>query len=386
MTETQPKESATISAEAAGVLDAKVAPFDHAADSSENAPTAADENAMTAQTPAMHLERVVVDDVVVPGGHRKCDDEAVAKLAKSMATIGLRTPITVRVVKLGLPRSGLYVTQRQLVAGAHRLAAAKRLEWKEIAAFVLDSDEIDARMWELVENLERNDLNAIERSTSIDELTKLAEGRNGQPVQFEGNRRHGAIADAARSPLVPGKTEGARRKKVERSTKIAALPSEVKKAAAEAGLANNQQALLEIAKEPTAEAQMRKVTELKNRKQTKQKGKARKKATTTDSPGPSRSNEESEVLRRHVARLGHDINPDDLIVMPKSESARARPSEYGTVRLPTGHPKREELRRIIEGLRDTYNTQVFFKVFPQDLAKEASGDHQTEDDEGRDDE
>ena len=75
--------------------------------------------------------------------------------------------------------------------------------------------------------------------------------------------------------------------------------------------------------------------------------------------------EQAEALTKHIASIGHDIDPNDLIVAPSSKSANARPSEYALVRIPHSHPDREILKRTIMEFRDVYNTQVFFKQLPQ---------------------
>jgi ParB-like chromosome segregation protein Spo0J len=94
------------------------------------------------------LERIAVEDVEVIGKHREVDPEKVKSLAASMAKFRLRTPITVRRIK-----KGLGTTAFALVAGSHRLAAAKTLGWKHIDVFVVEGTKTDARIWQLMENL-----------------------------------------------------------------------------------------------------------------------------------------------------------------------------------------------------------------------------------------
>src|SRR5262249_49378835 len=83
--------------------------------------------------------------------------EAVERLIASMREIGLQTPITVR-PRLG--DGGHY----DLVAGAHRLAAAKALGWKKIDCFVVDFDDANVELWEIDENLMRSELDAAEHA------------------------------------------------------------------------------------------------------------------------------------------------------------------------------------------------------------------------------
>lgn len=210
------------------------------------------------------IVKVPVKAVIVAGDRRECDPEAVSKLAESMSAIGLKTPITIR----GLNRDETdAIAGALLVAGAHRLEAARSLDWFEIDAFVLDGDEVDARLWEIAENLHRKELAALQRAELVSDWVEIANQRSGQVVQKPtGGRPEGGIAQAARTLPVPGKTEGGRRKNIERAIKIDQMSPEAKQAAESAGLADNQCALLEIAAEPTAEAQTAKVAELADRK------------------------------------------------------------------------------------------------------------------------
>src|SRR5262249_41161721 len=155
---------------------------------------------------------------------------------KSMSEIGLKTPITVRLMKRGIEPDGPFVTDHRLVAGRHRLEAAKQLGWEEINAFVLESDDVDAELWAVDENLQRNELNALEQADHVARRVALLQRRNGQLVQMS----HGTVAKAIRQAPHSGKTEGARRKEVERALKIDSMAPEAKEAAKEAGLANNQ--------------------------------------------------------------------------------------------------------------------------------------------------
>ena len=80
-----------------------------------------------------------------------------------MDAIGLQTPITVRM-------QGKTVV---LVSGLHRLAAAKLLGWDAILCVELSGDKIDARLWEIAENLYRAELTVLQRAEYTDELRTL---------------------------------------------------------------------------------------------------------------------------------------------------------------------------------------------------------------------
>jgi len=73
---------------------------------------------------ATRIEEVAIKEIKIVGQRRSLQDDKVRIIADSMSKIGLKTPITVRQCKAG----------KVLVAGLHRLEAAKLLGWKKIAA------------------------------------------------------------------------------------------------------------------------------------------------------------------------------------------------------------------------------------------------------------
>lgn len=120
--------------------------------------------------------RVDVELVRVGARHRPVDDAAVDRLAQSMKDMGLRQPITIRVVddyvdEDGAVSDGVAV----LVAGRHRLEAARRLGWEHIDAIDADDDELSAELWEIAENLHRLDLTKDQRDQHIRRYAELLE-------------------------------------------------------------------------------------------------------------------------------------------------------------------------------------------------------------------
>ena len=89
-------------------------------------------------------------------------------LAASMASIGLQSPITVWV-----PDESKIV----LVAGAHRLAAAKSLGWEYIDALEISLDGDERELWEIDENLCRSELTDAEKREHLRRRKALWEQR-----------------------------------------------------------------------------------------------------------------------------------------------------------------------------------------------------------------
>jgi hypothetical protein len=116
----------------------------------------------------MQIDRVVVGVIDIGDRLRSVSDEKVAQIAESMNRVGLINPIT------------LYSAKDEtvsLIAGAHRLAAAKHLGWEEIDAVVIGGNEIDAKLTEIDENLCRHELSATEIAEHLSKRKELWEAR-----------------------------------------------------------------------------------------------------------------------------------------------------------------------------------------------------------------
>ena len=86
----------------------------------------------------------------------------IAGLAESMQDYGLQQPISVRVEG----------DRFRLTSGMRRLAAARTLGWRAIAAFVRSLSADDAYVVDLVENLQREDLSPEEEADALSELLR----------------------------------------------------------------------------------------------------------------------------------------------------------------------------------------------------------------------
>jgi hypothetical protein len=198
----------------------------------------------------------LVNTIVIGKRLRAVDQENINNLAASMATIGLRTPITVVV-------GGEDV---RLVSGLHRLQAAKKLGWTSIDAFevMVETDDTTIRLWEISENLHRVDLTVQERAEHIAEWVRLTGDKQGAQVAPPGGKQpHSKGIKAAVRDLGIDRTDA------QRSMKIASIAPEAKEAARAAGLDDNQAALLEVARAPAAE-QVQKVEEITRERSARQ--------------------------------------------------------------------------------------------------------------------
>jgi ParB/RepB/Spo0J family partition protein len=108
--------------------------------------------------------------IVLPERLRKLRPEVVAELIESMRERGQLQPIVLR------PSSG---TRYYLVAGRHRLEAAKRLKWPSIKAMIIEGMAADeAALAEIDENLIRADLTPAERALHVGRRKELYEAKH----------------------------------------------------------------------------------------------------------------------------------------------------------------------------------------------------------------
>lgn len=124
---------------------------------------------MTSHAP----REIALAQIDVPAGRRKVDPDWVAALAADIEGQGLRIPILV--VEAG--------KRFRLIAGAHRLGAAKSLKWKSIPADVKPADafadEAALRLAEIAENLMRRELSALDRALDVAAWREIYEQAQG---------------------------------------------------------------------------------------------------------------------------------------------------------------------------------------------------------------
>ena len=91
---------------------------------------------------------------------RSFDETKLAELAESIKTHGVFTPILVKVAVQGY----------ELIAGERRLRAAKLAGLKTIPAIIVEFDDQQMMEIALLENIQRQDLNAIEEALGYEKL------------------------------------------------------------------------------------------------------------------------------------------------------------------------------------------------------------------------
>src|SRR5688572_7197981 len=99
----------------------------------------------------MHIRNLPIKSIRILGRHRPLVAKRVRQLVDSIEKIGLKTPPSVRIKKLG----------PVLVAGRHRIEALKLLGFDSVDCVVFEGDKVDARLWTVAENLHRAGLTKI---------------------------------------------------------------------------------------------------------------------------------------------------------------------------------------------------------------------------------
>lgn len=113
----------------------------------------------------MEITRISLSRVQRQSGARDLYKPAVASIAASMKEIGQLTPIFVRAANI--PIKGVMEPGYLLIAGNHRVEAARQLGWSEIDARVMVGESLEAELIEIDENLCRAELTAAQRASAI---------------------------------------------------------------------------------------------------------------------------------------------------------------------------------------------------------------------------
>jgi ParB family chromosome partitioning protein len=124
------------------------------------------EQAQTAGALRELLVSNIVPNSLQPRSH--INEAELVELTASIEASGLLQPIVVR------PRNGQY----ELIAGERRWRAVQRLGWPKITAVIKEADDQTLLTLALIENLQRDDLTAIDEATGYQRLSdefKLAQ-------------------------------------------------------------------------------------------------------------------------------------------------------------------------------------------------------------------
>lgn len=140
---------------------------------------------------------------------KQFDEAALSSLAESIKSYGVLQPLTVTRKEIERPGEGISV-EYELIAGERRLRAAKLAGLREVPVVIRSGEDSDRMKLELaiIENLQREDLNVVDRALAFERLVK------------EFGLKHGEV----------GKRVGRSREYVSNTLRILMLPEEMREA------------------------------------------------------------------------------------------------------------------------------------------------------------
>ena len=134
------------------------------------------------------------------------DDETMQELAASIKKIGVIQPITLRELE-----DGAY----QIIAGERRYRASMMLNLKAIPAYVKTVDDDDVMEMALIENIQREDLNAIEIALTYQKLID-SQSLTQEELSERVGKKRATIANYMRLLKLPAELQiGVKDKKID---------------------------------------------------------------------------------------------------------------------------------------------------------------------------
>ena len=172
--------------------------------------------------------QIKISEIKINPGRRDTQQRNVEELARSIAAVGLMNPVTV-------------TQDNTLIAGLHRLEAAKLLGWTEIECTVSDADGLQAELAEIDENFVRAGLSHRELGDLLLRRKELYEAVHPETRQGQRNgqtAKNDNLTVLAAKPFSEDTADklGISKRTVERLVQTAAnLTPEAKKTIRDAG-------------------------------------------------------------------------------------------------------------------------------------------------------
>ncbi len=126
----------------------------------------------------------------------RLDETALTELTASIEASGLLQPVIVR------SKNGRY----ELIAGERRWRAVQRLGWPKIPAIIKDADDKTLLTLALIENLQRNDLNAIDEAAGYERMGQEFSIPQAEIARLVGRNRS-TVANLLRLLKLPGEVK-----------------------------------------------------------------------------------------------------------------------------------------------------------------------------------
>jgi ParB family chromosome partitioning protein len=127
----------------------------------------------------------------------KFDDEALEELASSIRELGVIQPITVKKC-----RDGEYI----IISGERRWRASQKVGLETIPAYIRDVDDENLHAMALVENIQRQDLNAIEIALGMQRLIDEC-GLTQEAMADKVGKKRSTVSNYMRLLNLPGEVQ-----------------------------------------------------------------------------------------------------------------------------------------------------------------------------------
>ncbi len=139
------------------------------------------ENITVKATPMNQMSTIEIEKIIPnPTQPRtQFDDEALGELAASIKQLGVIQPITVK------KQGDKYI----IISGERRWRASQMVGLKELPAYVRDVDDENLHAMALVENIQRQDLNAIEIALGMQRLIEECNLTQEEMAEKVGKKR-----------------------------------------------------------------------------------------------------------------------------------------------------------------------------------------------------
>lgn len=186
---------------------------------------------------ALNIKSIPITGIVVGDDFRKLDTKTVNDLGASFREFGLMHPPTVCSERV--PGFGPAKYRFRLVAGRHRLEAAKSLGWESIDVVVVEVGKKENRRRQITENLHRKPLTLQERTKQTQEWVEKCAEEGGKVSHPQPHNK--GISRAAKE-LKKSK------KAVRLDLEMLTITDDAWKKLEEVGLEGNQSVALEVAK------------------------------------------------------------------------------------------------------------------------------------------
>jgi ParB family chromosome partitioning protein len=134
---------------------------------------------------------------------RTFDEASLVSLSESIRQYGILQPLTVTRKEVERPGEGIFV-QYELIAGERRLRASKLAGLREVPVVIRSGEDSDRMKLELaiIENLQREDLNALDRAKAFKQLVDEFELKHTEIAKRVGRSRE-YVSNTLRILMLP---------------------------------------------------------------------------------------------------------------------------------------------------------------------------------------